>query len=107
MKMGCKKVIVVILVVIFILGNILFVLGDNFWKDVIIIGKSIFDVFDYISGNIFFILIVLGSVIFVGFVLKDEVKEELGVGKVFINFWFNYVRFVILVIILVIFFNLF
>ncbi|MDQ6573420.1 MAG: sodium-dependent transporter, partial [Haemophilus parahaemolyticus] len=104
-KMGRKKAIAVTLAVIFILGNIPSVLGDNLWKDVTIIGKSIFDAFDYISGNILFILTALGSAIFVGFVLKDEAKEELGAGKVFTNLWFNYVRFVIPVIILVIFFN--
>ena len=100
-KWDAKKAIAVTLAVIFILGNIPSVLGDNLWKDVTIIGKSIFDAFDYISGNILFILTALGSAIFVGFVLKDEAKEELGAGKVFTNLWFNYVRFVIPVIILV------
>ena len=104
-KIGRKKAIAVTLGVIFILGNIPSVLGDNLWKDTTIIGKSIFDAFDYISGNILFILTALGSAIFVGFVLKDEAKEELGAGRTFTNLWFNYVRFVIPVIILVIFFN--
>ncbi|RDF12083.1 sodium-dependent transporter [Haemophilus paraphrohaemolyticus] len=104
-KMGRKKAIAVTLGVIFILGNIPSILGDNLWKETTIIGKSIFDAFDYISGNILFILTALGSAIFVGFVLKDEAKEELGAGRTFTNLWFNYVRFVIPVIILVIFFN--
>lgn len=104
-KMGRKKAIAVTLAVIFILGNIPSVLGDNLWNDVTIMGKSIFDTFDYISGNILFILTALGSAIFVGFVLKEEAKEELGAGKMFTDLWFNYVRFVIPVIILVIFFN--
>lgn len=104
-KMSRKMAIFWTLTLIFILGNVPSVLGDNVWKDVTIMGKSIFDAFDYISGNILFILTALGSAIFVGFVLKDEAKEELGAGKTLTNIWFNYVRFVIPVIILVIFFK--
>lgn len=104
-KMGRKKAIALTLGTIFILGNIPSILGDNHWKDVTIMGKSIFDAFDYISGNILFILTALGSAIFVGFVLKDEAKDELGANKTFTTIWFNYVKFVIPVIILVIFFN--
>lgn len=100
-----KKAIFITLATIFILGNIPSALSDNVLKNVQIMGKSIFDSFDYISGNILFILTALGSAIFVGFVLKDEAKEELGAGKTLTNIWFNYVRFVIPVIILVIFFN--
>lgn len=100
-----KKAIFITLATIFILGNIPSALSDNVLKNAQIMGKSIFDSFDYISGNILFILTALGSAIFVGFVLKDEAKEELGAGKTLTNIWFNYVRFVIPVIILVIFFN--
>ncbi|WGE84660.1 sodium-dependent transporter [Actinobacillus equuli] len=104
-KMGRKAAIALTLGIIFVMGNIPSVLGDNEWKHITIMGKSIFDAFDYISGNILFILTALGSAIFVGFVLKDEAKAELGANKTFTNIWFNYVRFVIPVIILVIFFN--
>ncbi|QIW16481.1 transporter [Pasteurellaceae bacterium RH1A] len=104
-KMSRATAIVVTLTTIFVLGNIPSVLGDNEWSSVRIMGKSIFDAFDYISGNILFILTALGSAIFVGFVLKDEAKQELGAGKTFTTLWFNYVRFVIPVIILVIFYN--
>lgn len=100
-----KKAIFITLSTIFVLGNIPSALSDNVLKEVQIMGKSIFDAFDYISGNILFILTALGSAIFVGFVLKDEAKTELGAGKTFTNIWFNYVRFVIPLIILVIFFN--
>ncbi|QLD33440.1 sodium-dependent transporter [Mannheimia varigena] len=100
-----KKAIFITLATIFILGNIPSALSDNVLKNAQIMGKSIFDAFDYISGNILFILTALGSAIFVGFVLKDEAKEELGAGKTLTNIWFNYVRFVIPIIILVIFFN--
>lgn len=100
-----KKAIFITLATIFVLGNIPSALSDNILKEVQIMGKSIFDAFDYISGNILFILTALGSAVFVGFVLKDEAKKELGAGKTFTNIWFNYVRFVIPIIILVIFFN--
>ncbi|EFX91180.1 putative sodium-dependent transporter [Actinobacillus ureae] len=104
-KMSRKAAIALTLGTIFVVGNIPSVLGDNEWKHITIMGKSIFDAFDYISGNILFILTALGSAIFVGFVLKDEAKAELGANKTFTNIWFNYVRFVIPVIILAIFFN--
>lgn len=100
-----KKAIFITLATIFVLGNIPSALSDNILKEVQIMGKSIFDAFDYISGNILFILTALGSAVFDGFVLKDEAKKELGAGKTFTNIWFNYVRFVIPIIILVIFFN--
>lgn len=104
-QMSRKKAIAVTLFTIFVIGNIPSVLGDNLWQNIRIMDKSIFDAFDYISGNILFILTALGSAIFVGFVLKDEAKKELGAGETFTNIWFNYVKFVIPVIILVIFFN--
>lgn len=104
-KMNRKLAIAVTLGVIFLIGNIPSVLGDNEWKSITIMGKSIFDAFDYFSGNVLFILTALGSAIFVGFVLKDEAKEELGAGKTFTNVWFNYVKYVVPLIILVIFFH--
>ncbi|WGE32220.1 sodium-dependent transporter [Actinobacillus genomosp. 2] len=104
-NMSRKKAIAVTLATIFLIGNIPSVLGDNIWQNIRIIDKSIFDAFDYISGNILFILTALGSAIFVGFILKDEAKAELGAGKTFTTIWFNYVKFVIPIIILVIFFN--
>ncbi|KMK52404.1 transporter [[Actinobacillus] muris] len=105
MHIGRKTAIALTLTTIFVLGNIPSVLGDSLWKDVTIMGKSIFDAFDYISGNILFILTALGSAVFVGFVLKEDAKAELSAGKLFTTLWFNYVRFVIPIIILVIFFN--
>lgn len=104
-KMNRKLAIAVTLGVIFLIGNIPSVLGDNEWKSITIMGKSIFDAFDYFSGNVLFILTALGSAIFVGFVLKEEAKEELGAGKTFTNVWFNYVKYIVPLIILVIFFH--
>ena len=100
-----KQAITLTLVGIFIVGNIPSILGDNEWSNIKIAGMSIFDAFDYISGNILFILTALGSAIFVGYVLKDEAKKELGASEKFTNIWFNYVRYVIPVLILVIFVN--
>lgn len=104
-RMGRKKAILLTLIAIFVLGNVPSVLGDNVWKEVTIMGKSIFDAFDYISGNILFILTALGCTIFVGFVLKDDAKTELGASKGLTNLWFNYVKYVIPVIILIVFYS--
>lgn len=105
LRMRRGKAIVLTLGGIFLLGNIPAILGDNLWKNVTIFGKSIFDFYDYASGNILFMLTALGCAIFVGFVLKDEAKKELSSTKysTFIKIWFNYVKFVVPVIILVIF----
>ncbi|WP_324683309.1 sodium-dependent transporter [Bibersteinia trehalosi] len=102
-KISRKRAIALVLGGIFVLGNIPSVLGDNLWQDIRIMGMSIFDAFDYISGNILFVLTALGSAIFVGYVLKDEAKKELGASEGFTKVWFNYVRYVIPVIISVIF----
>lgn len=105
LRMCRGKAIVLTLSGIFLLGNIPAILGDNLWKNVTIFGKSIFDFYDYASGNILFMLTALGCAIFVGFVLKDEAKKELSSTKysTFIKIWFNYVKFVVPLIILVIF----
>ncbi|HHU4157264.1 TPA: sodium-dependent transporter [Haemophilus influenzae] len=105
LRMRRGKAIVLTLSGIFLLGNIPAILGDNLWKNVTIFGKSIFDFYDYASGNILFMLTALGCAIFVGFVLKDEAKKEISSTKysTFIKIWFNYVKFVVPLIILVIF----
>lgn len=104
-KMPRKAAIFITLSTIFVLGNIPAVLGDNEWKHITIAGQTIFNAFDYISGNILFILTALGCAIFVGFVLKDEAKQELNAGKTLTTIWYYYVKFIIPIIILVIFFN--
>ena len=105
LRMRRGKAIFVTLMGIFLLGNVPSILGDNLWKDVTIFGKSIFDAFDFVSGNILFMLTALGCAIFVGFVLKDDAKKELSPtpNSLFTTIWFNYVKFVVPVIILVIF----
>ncbi|NBI13533.1 sodium-dependent transporter [[Haemophilus] felis] len=104
-KLTRKQAIALTLGGIFILGNIPSVLSDNVWSEVTFMGRSIFDAFDYISGNILFVLTALGSAIFVGFVLKEEAQKELGANETFTKIWFNYVKYVIPVIIIVIFIN--
>ncbi|EGY34043.1 SoxR-reducing system protein RsxE [Aggregatibacter actinomycetemcomitans serotype e str. SC1083] len=105
LRMRRSKAIILTLGGIFLLGNVPAILGDNVWKNVTFFGKSIFDAFDFVSGNILFMLTALGCAIFVGFVLKDEAKKELSpaLNSTFIKVWFNYVKFVVPFIILVIF----
>ena len=91
LKMRRSKAIFLTLGGIFIFGNVPSVLSDNVLKNVSIFGKSIFDAFDYISGNILFLLTALGCAIFVGFVLKDQAKQELSPTpySMFTKIWFN------------------
>lgn len=63
-------------------------------------------IFDVISSNIFFVLTAFGTAIFAGWILGDKAKEELGnefKNKTFINIWFNYVKFILPLIIAIIF----
>ncbi len=106
LRMRRGKAIAITLLGIFVFGNVPSILGDNIWKDMTFFGNSIFDAFDYVSGNILFLLTALGCSIFVGFVLKDRAKEELAPNNpnsTFVNLWFNYVKFVVPVIIMIIF----
>lgn len=71
-----------------------------------ILDQGIFDTFDFISGNIFFVLTALGASIFVGWVLGSDAKKELSNGFHYqgvINLWFYYVKFCVPIIILMIF----
>ena len=76
-------------------------------KDVTFLDRSVFDAFDFISGNICFVLTALGSTLFAGYVLKEEAMMELSNHGAFkgavIRLWYGYVRYVIPVIIAVIF----
>ncbi|OOF58207.1 sodium-dependent transporter [Rodentibacter myodis] len=105
LRMRRGKAIALTLGGIFLLGNLPSILGDSLWKNVTFFGKSIFDTFDFVSGNILFMLTALGCAVFVGFVLKDEAKKELSPtpDSTFTKVWFNYVKFVVPIIILVIF----
>ncbi len=101
-----KKAVSLVLILTFIAGNLPCIMAYGPWSDVMILGKNIFDAFDEASAKIFFVLTALGAALFVGFVLKDDAKKELSngfEGKKFVDIWFNYVKFVVPFVILVIF----
>lgn len=93
--------------VVFILGNIPCALSSGPLKDITIMGRSIFDAFDYFSGNICFVLTALGCTIFAGWVLRDEALSEISnqhtLSSRGYRLWYSYVRFVVPFIILAIF----
>ncbi|MCX2682286.1 sodium-dependent transporter [Campylobacter sp. MIT 21-1685] len=103
---GRKKAVFLVLVCTFFLGNLPCILAYGPWREVMIFGRNIFDTFDFISGNIFFVLTALGTSIFVGWVLQEDAKKELLQGfqkKNFVNLWFYYVKYIVPVIICAIF----
>lgn len=105
--MRLKGAINITLLTTFILGNIPCVLSFGPLKDITVMGKSIFDTFDFISGNVCFVLTALGATLFVGWVLKDKALHEITNGNKLsgpiYTWWFNYVRYVVPIIITVIF----
>ncbi|TLD81825.1 sodium-dependent transporter [Helicobacter sp. MIT 05-5293] len=84
--------------VIFVLGNIPCILSEE-----------VFNQFDFISGNILFVLTSLGTLLFVGWVLKNEAIQELSnngsLAPKLTKVWFYYVKFILPFIILLIFIN--
>lgn len=105
LRMRRGKAIFFTLAAIFIFGNVPAILGSSIWKNVTLFGKNIFDAFDFVSGNILFMLTALGCAVFVGFVLKDQAKKELSPApdSLLIKIWFNYVKYIVPLIIIVIF----
>lgn len=102
-----KAATIITLSVIFILGNVPSALAYSSFSNIIIFGKNIFDLFDYISANILFISTALLSAIFVGYVIKDDALDEITNQNTlpfkFKNLWINWLRYVIPLIIIVIF----
>ncbi len=102
-----NKALNITLIVVFIFGNLPCILTYGPWEDIRIFGRNIFDAFDFVSANFFFVLTALGAVLFVGWVLKDEAKNELKngtkVSNKAINVWFYYVKFIIPILIIAIF----
>lgn len=103
-----KAAIFITLAFVYIFGNLPCVLSTGILSDVHILGRSVFDAFDFISGNICFVLTALGCCIYVGYVLKDEAKIELQNGQNaaysrLVNLWYNYVRYIVPIIIFAIF----
>lgn len=106
LRLSRKASCTLVLVLIFIFGNIPCIMAYGPWSEIKIIGKNIFDAFDFISGNIFFVLTALGSLIFVGWVLKEDALREINNGTKahkITKIWFYYVKFVVPIIICVIF----
>lgn len=106
LKLSRRMAVGLVLLLTFIAGNIPSIMAYGPWRDVLILGRNIFDAFDFISGNIFFVLTALGSAIFVGWVLGEDAKAELASGShhpKIINLWFNYVKYIVPLVILVVF----
>lgn len=73
-----------------------------------LLSQTTFDLFDSISANILFVLGAFGSCLFISYGLKQEAKEELLMGgyphqKKITNIWFNYVKYVLPILIGLIF----
>lgn len=95
------------LTVIFVLGNVPSILADGPWSDVRIFGMNIFDAFDSISANVFFILTSFLSCIFIGFVLKraamiEEITNQGAVNNKLAIPLFYYIKYFIPLLIIVI-----
>ncbi|MCK0526444.1 sodium-dependent transporter [Anaerobiospirillum sp. NML120449] len=102
-----KGAINITLLSIFVLGNIPCILSNGPLSDITILNKSIFDAYDFFSGNICFVITALGATVFVGWQLKEHSINELTnqheLKGVLYNAWFHYVRYIIPVIIVTIF----
>lgn len=92
---------------IFILGNIPCILAYGPWEHITWNGKNIFDLFDYISGNILFVLTSLGTLFFVGWALKSQALKELSnngtLHPLLVKIWYYYVKFFLPFIVVLIF----
>lgn len=97
----------VTLLVIFVFGNIPCILSSGPLSDVSILGRSIFDTYDFFSGNICFVITALGATLYVGWVLKEQALAEVTNGNSLkgsvYTLWYKYVRFIIPAIIVAIF----
>jgi len=92
---------------VFVLGNLPCILSSSVLADVKILGRSVFDAFDFISANVFFVLTALLCCIYVGWVLKKDAIYELtnegDLSARLAGVWFLYVKFILPLIIAVIF----
>ena len=108
-KLAKNTAINLTLGVIFVLGNLPCILAYGTWRDIKIVGaKNIFDSFDFISGNVLFVLTAFLCCVYVGWVMKDEAINELSNGgkikSKWIKIWFYYVKFIVPLIIAGIFY---
>ena len=92
---------------VFVLGNLPCILSSSVLADVKILGRSVFDAFDFVSANVFFVLTALLCCIYVGWVLKKDAIYELtnegDLSTRLAGVWFLYVKFILPLIIAVIF----
>ena len=92
---------------VFVLGNLPCILSSSVLADVKILGRSVFDAFDFVSANVFFVLTALLCCIYVGWVLKKDAIYELtnegDLSAKLAGVWFLYVKFILPLIIAVIF----
>nr|WP_314234246.1 sodium-dependent transporter [uncultured Campylobacter sp.] len=92
---------------VFVLGNLPCILSSSVLADVKILGRSVFDAFDFVSANVFFVLTALLCCIYVGWVLKNDAIYELtnegDLSARLAGVWFLYVKFILPLIIAVIF----
>lgn len=106
-KFSTKKATTLTLFFIFIFGNLPSILAYGPLEDIKILGRNIFDAFDMISANFFFVITAFLCCIYVGWVMKDEAVYEISnEGKLknpFIKIWFYYVKFILPLIILAVF----
>ncbi len=106
-RMSLGRAINVTLGGIFVLGNIPCILAYGPWRDVRILGRNIFDAFDFVSGNICFVITALGATLFVGWIMKEHAMDEIDnhgtLPHKFSGLWFALVRYAIPVVIVAIF----
>ena len=92
---------------VFVLGNLPCIPSSSVLADVKILGRSVFDAFDFVSANVFFVLTALLCCIYVGWVLKKDAIYELtnegDLSARLAGVWFLYVKFILPLIIAVIF----
>ena len=92
---------------VFVLGNLPCILSSSVLADVKILKRSVFDAFDFVSANVFFVLTALLCCIYVGWVLKKDAIYELtnegDLSARLAGVWFLYVKFILPLIIAVIF----
>ena len=92
---------------VFVLGNLPCILSSSVLADVKILGRSVFDAFDFVSANVFFVLTALLCCIYVGWVLKKDAIYELtnegDLSARLAGVWFLYVKFILPLIITAIF----
>ena len=92
---------------VFVLGNIPCIMAYGPWRDVRILDRNIFDAFDFVSGNICFVITALGATLYVGWVMKQNAVAEIDNNGALVHkstgVWYALVRYIIPVVIVAIF----